>query len=180
MRISVRPYVQCSIDRGAHASILRSICLICIYAFSNSCVNICIHLHVNLWVWNWNKCSLILKLHYTIGCTNDDYNNSDSEDDNESDDDHGDYDKDDNNSENDNNLMTTIMTLVLMMIITDMVMIICYYVQCYVTYLYSLLTIVVCEFNDYLAISKAFLGNISSHLIWHEKLCSVLRRNGLS
>ena len=46
MRIQVRPYVQCSIDRGAHASILRSICLICMYAFSNSCVNRCIHLHI--------------------------------------------------------------------------------------------------------------------------------------
>ena len=46
MRIQVRPYVQFSIDRGAHASILRSICLICIYAFANSCVNRCIHLHI--------------------------------------------------------------------------------------------------------------------------------------
>ena len=68
----------------------------------------CIHLHVNLCVWNWYRCSLILKLHYIIGCTNDDFN--DSENNSESDDDHGDCDKDDNNSENYNNLMMMIMT----------------------------------------------------------------------
>ena len=50
-------------------------------------------------VWNWYKCSLFLKLHYTIGCTNDDFNDSDSDDD-DNDDDHDDYDKDDNNSKN--------------------------------------------------------------------------------
>ena len=80
-------------------------------------------------VWNWYKCSLFLKLHYTIGCTNDDFNDSDSEDDSDSDDDdndHDDYDEDDNNSKNDNILMTIIMTLVMMMIITGMVIIICY------------------------------------------------------
>lgn len=70
----------------------------------------CIHLHVNLCVWNWYRCSLILKLHYIIGCTNDDFNDSDSENNSESDDDHGDCDKDDNNSENYNNLMMMIMT----------------------------------------------------------------------
>ena len=111
--------------------LLRSICLICMYAFSNSGVNICIHLHIKLCIWNWYRCSLILKLHYTIGCTNDDFNDSDSEDDSDSDDDdndddHDDYDKDDNNSKNVNILMTIIMTLVMMMIITGMVIIICY------------------------------------------------------
>ena len=40
------------------------------------------------------------------------------------------------------------------------------------TYLYSLLTIVVCEFNNFLAIVKDLPGYIFSHLIWHEKLCS--------
>ena len=90
--------------------LLRSICLICMYAFSNSGVNICIHLHIKFCIWNWYRCSLILKLHYTIGCTNDDFNDSDSQNNSESDDDHGDCDKDDNNSENDNNLMTMIMT----------------------------------------------------------------------
>ena len=76
-------------------------------------------------VWNWYKCSLFLKLHYTIGCTNDDFNDSDSDDD-DNDDDHDDYDKDDNNSKNVNILMTIIMTLVMMMIITGMIIIICY------------------------------------------------------
>lgn len=37
--------MQCGIDRGTHASVLKSIRLIGMYAFSNWCVNICIHLH---------------------------------------------------------------------------------------------------------------------------------------
>ena len=72
-------------------------------------------------IQNWYKCSLIPKLHCTIGCTSDDYNDSDSEDDSysdddDNDDDYGYYDKDDNNCENENNLMKMIMTLLMLII----------------------------------------------------------------
>ena len=113
MRIQVRPYVQFSIDRGAHASILRSICLICIYAFANSCVNRCIHLNIkcaygtginvplSLSCTTTLDVPMMILMTVTVRMTV--------------------SDDDDNDRKNDNILVTMIMTLV-MMIITGKIM----------------------------------------------------------
>ena len=82
-------------------------------------------------IWNFYQCSLIFKLHCTMGCTNDDYNDSDSEDDG---------DDDDNNSENNNNLMSMILTLVMIMIITVMIIII---IICHCLVLFDLLVFMI-------------------------------------